>query len=202
MKPTAPHRKKFSVLPRGLRVADTFSAPEPGAIQVQLSVIINNQVRKQLQRRLSHICGICFLLTFISQHAAGDEPRNSNRDRAALLALENGWLKNEHNATKLEHILASDFLHPVVTGDVLNKAQHIEFSSKHLPPADLTNHFEGLQVRIYGDVGIVNGLVVTTNREGNTVNKTVFTDVFVYRDGRWQAVNAQENAVKNVDKAQ
>jgi hypothetical protein len=54
----------------------------------------------------------------------------------------------------------------------------------------------------YGDVGIVNGLVVRTNKDGNTVDKTVFTDVFVYRDGRWQAINAQENAIKNVDKSQ
>ena len=87
-----------------------------------------------------------------------------------------------------------------MTGDVLTKAQHIQFSSKHLPPFDLTNHFEDLQVRVYGDVGIVNGLVVTTNRNGNTVHKTVFTDVFVYRSGRWQAINAQENVVRKVDK--
>ena len=106
-------------------------------------------------------------------------------------------MKNEHNAPELEHILAEDFLHPVVTGDVLTKAQHIQFSSTHLPPSDLTKHFEDLQVRVYGDVGIVNGLVVTTNKDGNSAGKTVFTDVFVYRDGRWQAINAQENAVQS-----
>jgi Domain of unknown function (DUF4440) len=109
-------------------------------------------------------------------------------------------LKNEHNAAELEHILASDFLHPVVTGDVLTKAQHIEFSSKHLPHQISAIISKGLQVRVYGDVGIVNGLVVTTNKDGNTVDKTVFTDIFVYRDGRWQAVNAQENAARKVDK--
>jgi len=163
--------------------------------------MIGIQLRKQLWRGLSHVCGVCFFLTFISQPSAGDETRNSDRDRKALIALENEWLKNEHDASALEHILASDFLHPVPTGDVLSKAQHIEYASKHLPPAGLTNHFEDLQVRIYGDVGIVNGLVVTANKQGNTVNKTAFTDVFVYRDGRWQAVNAQENAVKNVDKS-
>jgi len=162
--------------------------------------MIDNQVRKELRRTLSHVCGTCFFLTLIPRPAAGDETRTSNRDRDALVALENEWLKNEHNAAELEHILASDFLHPVVTGDVLTKAQHIQFSSKHLPPSDLTNHFEGLQVRVYGDVGIVNGLVVTTNKDGSTVDKTVFTDVFVYRDGRWQAINAQENVVKKVDK--
>jgi hypothetical protein len=137
----------------------------------------------------------------MSQPSAGDDTRASNHNRDALVALENEWLKNEHNAAELERILASDFLHPVVTGDVLSKAQHIEFSSKHLPPPDRTRHFEGLQVRIYGDVGIVNGLVVVTDKAGNTVDKTVFTDVFVYRDGRWQAVNAQENAVIKIDKS-
>jgi len=128
---------------------------------------------------------------------AADEKRSSNRDRDALIALENEWLKNEHKPAELEHILGADFLHPVVTGDVLTKAQHIQFSSTHLPPSDLTKHFEGLKVRVYGDVGIVNGLVVTNNKEGNTVGKTVFTDVFIYRDGRWQAINAQENAVQS-----
>src|SRR5262249_13109992 len=107
-----------------------------------------------------------------------------------------------HDAAALERILAPDFLHPVVTGDVLTKTQHIQFSSRHVPPPDLTNHFEGLQVRVYGDVGIVNGLVVTIHKDGHVVDKTLFTDVFVYRDGRWQAVNAQENAVKKADKAQ
>jgi hypothetical protein len=128
--------------------------------------------------------------------AAGEETRTSDHDRDALVVLENDWLTNEHNAAELERILAADFLHPVVTGDVLTKAQHIQFSSTHLPPPDLTKHFEGLKVRVYGDVGIVNGLVVTNNKEGNTAAKTVFTDVFIYRDGRWQAINAQENGVQ------
>jgi len=145
---------------------------------------------------------ICFILAAATVlpcalPAPGDEMRTSNHDRDALVALENDWLKNEHNAAELEHILAADFLHPVVTGDVLTKAQHIQFSSTHLPAPDLTKHFEDLQVRVYGDVGIVNGLVVTNNKEGDTVGKTVFTDVFIYRDGRWQAINAQENAVQS-----
>jgi len=36
-----------------------------------------------------------------------------------------------------------------------------------------------------------NGMVVATSSDG-TVNKTVFTEVFVKRNGAWQAVNAQE----------
>ena len=135
---------------------------------------------------------------FCATSASADQKRTtSNRDRDALIALENEWLKNEHNPAKLEHILAADFLHPVGPGDILNKAQHIKFSSTHIPAPDLTKHFEGLHVRVYGDIGIVNGLVVATGKNGKTARKTVFTDVFVYRDGRWQAINAQENAVQS-----
>ena len=125
-------------------------------------------------------------------------PRRAEQDRQALIALENEWLSSEHNTAKLEKILASDFVHPVVTGDFLTKEQHIHYSSEYLSPASLKKHFSDLQVRLYGDVGIVNGVVVTTDDKGQEVNKTVFTDVFVCRDGRWQAINAQENEVKKV----
>jgi len=46
-----------------------------------------------------------------------------------------------------------------------------------------------MHVRVYGNVGIVNGVVVET---GAVRQETLFTDVFAYRDGKWQAVNAQE----------
>jgi hypothetical protein len=115
-----------------------------------------------------------------------------------LIALENAWLKGEHDAAALDPILASDFIHPVVTGDFLTKAQHIYYSSRHRPPANLKNRFGNLSVRMYGDVGIVNGIVVTSDKDGKDVSRTIFTDVFVYRDGRWQAINAQENKVEKL----
>jgi hypothetical protein len=51
---------------------------------------------------------------------------------------------------------------------------------------------------LYGDVGIANGTVVGTDERGHETSRGVFTDVFVYRDGRWKAVNAQENAVQKL----
>jgi len=135
------------------------------------------------------------------------QSRTPEQDRAALIALENEWLANEHNAAALEHILASEFVHPLPTGDLVTKAEHIAFSSAHPPQANRKQHFDQLQVRVYGDVGIVTGVVVTTDEKGpsqtgenHEVDRTVFTDVFVWRDGRWQAVNAQENAVPNTSK--
>lgn len=133
----------------------------------------------------------------LSPAAASSAPhRDPERDRQALVGLENEWLKNEHDAAALERILAPDFVHPVPTGDFLTKAQHIYYSVKYPPPAGLKNRFENLNVRVYGDVGIVNGIVVTGDEHGQDVDRTIFTDVFVYREGRWQAVNAQENRVE------
>ncbi len=130
--------------------------------------------------------------------AAATPQRTAEQDRQALIALENTWLRGEHDAAVLDPILASDFIHPVVTGDFLTKAQHISYSSRHVPPANLKNRFENLSVRIYGDVGIVSGIFVTSDEHGKDVNRTIFTDVFVYRDGRWQAINAQENEVEKL----
>jgi hypothetical protein len=95
----------------------------------------------------------------------------------------------------LEKILASDFLHPLPTGDFVSKAQHIQFSATHLPTPNRKQRFDQMQVRVYGDVGIVNGIVLTTDEQSHEAERTIFTDVFVRRNGRWEAVNAQENAV-------
>jgi len=66
----------------------------------------------------------------------------------------------------------------------------LNFMRKHPAPEQRSErHFEDIHVRVYGSVGIVNGMVVEI---GTARRKTLFTDVFAYRDGQWQAVSAQE----------
>jgi hypothetical protein len=47
-----------------------------------------------------------------------------------------------------------------------------------------------MRVRVYGTVGIVNGEVVASAKDIR--RRTLFTDVFAYRNGKWQAISAQE----------
>jgi hypothetical protein len=144
---------------------------------------------------------IPMLLSIGSIHAGGitsTPQRTPAQDKEALIELENIWLKGEHDARILERILAPDFVHPVVTGDFLTKAQHIYYSSKRPPPANLKQSFDQLNVRLYGDVGIVNGIVVTSDQDGKPLDRTIFTDVFAWREGRWQAINAQENKIEQL----
>jgi hypothetical protein len=126
--------------------------------------------------------------------SGGSVPRSAERDRAHLEAIERLWLGSEHDHAALERILADDFLHPVSAGVFLTKRQHIDWAVGHPATPDRRARFDQLQVRLYGDVGVVTGMVIATEGNGDE-SRTVFTDVFVRRHGEWQAVNAQENSV-------
>jgi hypothetical protein len=143
--------------------------------------------------------GILALLFFRASCLTAEDvaPRATEQDQQAVIALENEWLASEHNPEVLERILAPDFRHAVVTGDFLTKAEHISWSTKHPPSANLKSRFEKLEVRIYGDAAIASGIVATSDGDKNT-SRTIFTDIFAYRGGRWQAVHAQETRVEQL----
>lgn len=136
---------------------------------------------------------LAVLGTIVAPAAAVADPnaRNPERDKQALIQLEEYWLAHEEDPEALETILADDFVHALPMG-FISKEEHIDYWRKaHTPRPRAAKHFENLRVRIYGNVGIVNGIVVAADPNGP--RKTVFTDVFAWRLGHWQAVNAQEN---------
>lgn len=122
---------------------------------------------------------------------ADQNVRDPERDKQALIKLEDYWLAHEEDPDALETILAPDFVHALPMG-FISKEEHVGYWRKAPTPRPrAAKHFENLRVRIYGNVGIVNGIVVAADPNGP--RKTVFTDVFAWRLGHWQAVNAQEN---------
>jgi len=134
------------------------------------------------------IASMVVLLAAVSSRPGGAQGA-AEKSKQEVLDVENHWLQVEDDPAALESILAPDFLHVVPAG-IITKDEQLSFMRKHPVHDSGSKHFENLHVRIYGDVGIVNGMVVATRAEGT--QKTLFTDVFVRRDGRWQAVNAQE----------
>ena len=127
--------------------------------------------------------------------AYGQSSRDPSKDREAIIALEQEWLHASDRET-LGRLLASDFVHVVPVDHFLTKQEHIDWTAKHPAPKDLHTKFDKLSVRLYGDVGIVNGSVIASDNTGKELDRTMFTDVFVFRGERWQAVNAQENQVR------
>jgi hypothetical protein len=116
---------------------------------------------------------------------------SSAAHRESLRQAERYWLQHEDDPDALETILGDDFVHVFSSGFV-SKAEHIAYvRNLKKPAAPSKKYFDDLRVRVYGDTGIANGVVVHKGSDGS-VRKTIFTDVFVHRGDKWEAVNAQE----------
>jgi len=139
---------------------------------------------------------IAIALLIMASAAAWGQAHDPKTDEQTLLQLENDWFHSRSVET-LERIYAPDFWHIVADGQMFGGKDEIEYLRTHPPPPqdESRRKFEDVKVRFYGDVGVVTGRTVVTDEKGTIVRKTSFTDVFRKRDGRWQAVNAQETAV-------
>lgn len=119
----------------------------------------------------------------------------ASADSAAIVALEHTWLHTS-DTTVLGRILAPDFVHIVPGGHFLTRAEHLAWVATHPHRPDVRRRFGALAVRLYGSVAIANGIVVVSDSSGRELGRSAFTDVFVRRAGRWEAVNAQEDVVR------
>jgi ketosteroid isomerase-like protein len=137
--------------------------------------------------------GSMVFMCLVAAAYAGTPGRSAEEDRRAVLDLEHQWL-DAYDAPTLDRILADDFVHPVMTGQFLSKREHIDWTVGHPPPPTLRARFERLDVRLFGDVAIAVG-IVSTEGVGDRPQRTIFTDVFARRHGRWQAISAQESEV-------
>ncbi|HEY9429025.1 MAG TPA: nuclear transport factor 2 family protein [Gemmatimonadaceae bacterium] len=122
------------------------------------------------------------------------------RARAVILQLESRWLA-AHDSATLSRILAADFVHPVASGYFLDRSQHIAWVVNHPPDTTVDRRLSDMRVRFYGPTAVVTGMVIRS-RDGSEIGRNVFTDVFVKREGRWQAVSAEETTVGRRDRKQ
>ena len=60
-------------------------------------------------------------------------------------------------------------------------------------PSNAHSELFELHAHVYGDFPYVRGLGVNRTADGKPPMKRRFTDIFVYRDGRWQCVAGHES---------
>ena len=127
----------------------------------------------------------------VARPCSGSEPRSADAVRAA----EDHWvhLLETHDAAGLACLLAPDFTDSNWAGQRIPRA-HILAALPHRPDNSLT--LSDIEVTLHGDIGIVRGLNRQTDAAGKSAGTVRFTDIFLYRDGRWQAVSAQETPVR------
>ncbi len=99
----------------------------------------------------------------------------------------------ERDRAALDPVLADDFMNSTWKGELLDKRQMLEGLAK---PVRYCHRLDDLKVNLYQKTAIVRGINIVTDQSGRILTRIRFTDVFIYRDGRWQAVAAQETEIK------
>jgi ketosteroid isomerase-like protein len=135
-----------------------------------------------------------FWLLMMSSLAHAACPSDQAKDGTALVQTEQSWARalDANDVPTLACILAPDFEEADATGNLWDRSHMLERAAK---PDNAHYELSELHPHVYGDFGYIRGLGVAVKDEGRVTVKTRFTDIFVYRDGRWQCVAGQESAM-------
>lgn len=150
---------------------------------------------------------VVFAAIALSTVPALAQPPVTERTAGAVMEVEHVWLAalNRHDVTTLGRILGREFIDSDFQGDAITRAQYLAYFARPVarPAPPVRQTFADTKVRFVagGSVAIVTGIVITrpveesqgaksSNADG--VRYSRFTDVFVWRDARWQAVTGQE----------
>ncbi|HTS34658.1 MAG TPA: nuclear transport factor 2 family protein [Candidatus Solibacter sp.] len=119
-------------------------------------------------------------------------PTGQAKDEATLGQIEQAWARSleKQDVAALGCILGDEFEDADPSGAVTGRAATLEKAAKgpgsHHELSDLHAH-------ILGDTGYIRGVAQAMAPDGKIKAKVRFTDIYVYRDGRWQCVAGHES---------
>jgi ketosteroid isomerase-like protein len=119
-------------------------------------------------------------------------PMGQAKDDAALVQMEQTWARSleRRDATALGCILAAEFEDAGPDGKLTDRATTL---AKAAEPRAVHHELSELRAHVNGDTGYIRGLATAVDAQGKLVAKVRFTDLYVYRDGRWQCVAGHES---------
>lgn len=143
---------------------------------------------------VAHVCFLTASLSFITPSSAQTPPSSDQ----TFIQLEHDWAEaRKHNDVAfLERFYAAELTIGTLDGKEVSRAADIaKFASGDLKPTVITD--DELKSRVYGQTAIVTG---TEHLEGSYKGHTGqfdlrFTNLFIYRDGRWQLVRHQATPI-------
>src|SRR5262245_37381482 len=108
-----------------------------------------------------------------------------------LTKIENDWIEAalKHDPAMVERILADDFVAIEPNGKTSMKAQIVDGTKPGGYTAEALS-IDDVKVRVFGDTAVVTyGQSEKSLNQGKDLSgRSVWTDVFVKRNGRWQIV--------------
>jgi hypothetical protein len=122
---------------------------------------------------------------------AVDCPKNQPKTETALLELEQNWAQalGRHDADTVACMVAGEFEDADVDGSLHTRSQMLAHIPQRKPGS---NHLTEMRAHVEDSFGFVRGLNEVLDSAGKIVARVRFTDIFAYRDGRWQALAGHE----------
>jgi len=132
------------------------------------------------------------MLVLCSLAYAAPCPTAQVKDGSALVAAEQTWARSlEHQDTAtLGCILADEFEDAGPDGKLTDRATTLAKAAVHRA---VHHELSDLHPHVQGEFGYIRGQAAAVDAQGKTVATVRFTDVYVYRDGRWQCVAGHES---------
>lgn len=134
-----------------------------------------------------------FLLLLLCSLAHGAScPTGQAKDEATLVEIEQTWARviEQNNMPALECILAAEFEEAGSAGELIDRAQMLASAAKS---GDVHYELSAMRAHLYGNFAYLRGVGVSRSAGKPTV-KHLFTDIFVYRDKRWQCVAGHQSS--------
>lgn len=119
---------------------------------------------------------------------------DQSKDENALIQIERTWARalEEHNAEVFQCILADEFEDAGTDGKLTDRAATLAKVTNH---NSVHHELSDLHARVYGDFGYIRGMATALDPQNKLVLKVRFTDVYIYRDRRWQCVAGHESLI-------
>jgi hypothetical protein len=119
-------------------------------------------------------------------------PAGQAKDGGALVQNERAWAQalEQHDSAALSCLLAEEFEDAGPDGTLQDRDTALAKAAKRRP---VRNELKDLHAHVQGDFGYIRGLATAVDAQGKVLARVRFTDIYVYRDGRWQAVAAHES---------
>jgi ketosteroid isomerase-like protein len=138
-------------------------------------------------------------LALIWTAAGANCPKNQAKTEGTLIELENNWAAalSRKDVEAVACLVADEFEDADVDGSLHSRGQMLEHIPKRKPGV---NHLSELRAHVEGDFGFTRGLATLVDGSGKVVARVRFTDVFAYRDGRWQALAGHESLLGEVSR--
>jgi ketosteroid isomerase-like protein len=142
---------------------------------------------------------LAFPLALALSAFAADCPKNQPKTEAALIALEQNWAAalSRKDVDAVACMVADEFEDADVDGSLHIRSQTLEHIPQRKPGV---NHLSELRAHVEGNSGFTRGLATLVDASGKVVARVRFTDVFTYRNGRWQALAGQESLLSEASR--